>query len=93
MLPFAQANGSGSVYALWRVDDREDLGALPVVVLGSEGGFHVVARNLAELLQLLGFDAEIAVDWNDAYMIRVEGLDEPAVAMTPTSRGSIASSA
>src|SRR4051794_33348434 len=46
LVPFAQANGTGSMYALWRVDDRSDLATLPVVVFGDEGGQHVVARNL-----------------------------------------------
>ncbi|MFJ2582260.1 hypothetical protein [Kitasatospora aureofaciens] len=70
LVPFAQANGSGSFYALWRLDDRADLATLPVVVFGDEGGQHVVARNLRELLQLLGFDSEISVDWDSAYFYR-----------------------
>ncbi|GAA4673289.1 hypothetical protein [Phytohabitans rumicis] len=68
--PFAQANGSGSMYALWRLDDRTDLATLPVVVFGDEGGQHVVARDLRELLQLLGYDCEISVDWDEAYFYR-----------------------
>jgi hypothetical protein len=70
LIPFAQANGTGSFYALWRLDDRADLATLPIVVFGDEGGQHVVARNLRELLQLIGFDAEISVDWDDAYYYR-----------------------
>jgi hypothetical protein len=68
--PFAQANGSGSVYALWRHDDRTDLATLPVVVFGDEGGQHVVARGPRELFQLLGYDCEISVDWDEAYFYR-----------------------
>lgn len=75
LVPFAQANGTGSFYALWRLDDRADLATLPVVVFGDEGGQHVVARNLRELLQLLGYDCEISVDWDDAYYYR--GEDDP----------------
>lgn len=70
LIPFAQANGSGSMYALWRFDDRDNLATLPVVVFGDEGGQHVVARNLWELFQLLGYDSEISVDWDDAYFYR-----------------------
>jgi hypothetical protein len=70
LIPFAQANGTGSMYALWRLDDRDDLATLPVAVFGDEGGQHVIARNLRELLQLLGFDTEISVDWDDAYFYR-----------------------
>ncbi|MFD8228514.1 hypothetical protein ACFV16_30695 [Streptomyces massasporeus] len=65
LIPFAQANGSGSFYALWRHDDQADLTALPVVVFGDEGGVHVVARNVQELFQLIGFDSEIMVGWDE----------------------------
>jgi hypothetical protein len=72
LVPFAQANGSGSMYALWLLDDRPDLASLPVVVFGDEGGQHVVARNLRELFQLLGYDCEISVDFDSAYFYRGE---------------------
>ncbi|WP_239158387.1 hypothetical protein [Streptomyces sp. SID13726] len=75
LIPFAQATGGGSFYALWRVDDREDLASLPVVVFGDEGGEHVVARHLRELFQLLGFDEEISVEHERAYFYRDE--DDP----------------
>ncbi|WP_324793805.1 hypothetical protein SJX93_12210 [Streptomyces cyaneofuscatus] len=51
--PFAQANGSGSTYAIWLRDDRADLATLPVLFLGDEGGVHVVARDLPELLRVV----------------------------------------
>ncbi|MFD7746457.1 hypothetical protein ACFV2V_04825 [Streptomyces sp. NPDC059698] len=51
--PFAQATGSGSTYAVWLRDGREDLATLPVLFLASEGGVHVVARDLPELLRVL----------------------------------------
>ncbi|MEU6223140.1 hypothetical protein [Streptomyces sp. NPDC047042] len=72
LIPFAQATGGGSFYALWRLDDREDQATLPVVVFGDEGGEHVVARNIRELFQLLGFDEEISVDHEEAYFYRDE---------------------
>ncbi|WP_055527975.1 hypothetical protein [Streptomyces graminilatus] len=75
LIPFAQATGGGSFYALWKIDDRADLATLPVVVFGDEGGQHVVARELRELFQLLGLDTEITVDWDSAYFYRDE--DEP----------------
>ena len=77
LVPFAQANGTGSIYALWRVDDRADAATLPVVVFGDEGGQHVVARDLRELFQLLGFDSEISVDWDEAYFFKPDD-DEPS---------------
>jgi hypothetical protein len=69
-LTFAQANGTGSIYAFWRVDDRTDLASLPVVVFGDEGGQHVVASDLRDLLRLLAYDTEVMVDWADAYYYR-----------------------
>ncbi len=75
LIPFAQANGSGSFYALWRLDEQADPATLPVVVFGDEGGEHVVARHVRELFQLLGLDSEINVDVEEAYFYRSE--DEP----------------
>jgi hypothetical protein len=49
LIPFAQATGTGSEYAFWRVDDRTDIGSLPVVVFGDEGGELVMARNVGDL--------------------------------------------
>lgn len=57
-IPFAQATGSGSDYALWRCDDRTDLATLPVVLVGDEGDLYVVARSLRELFRLLAIDSE-----------------------------------
>lgn len=70
LTPFARATGGGSFYALWHVDSRADLATLPIVVFGDEGGQHVVARNLRELFQLLAYDTEITVDWDEAYYYR-----------------------
>ncbi|MGW1616729.1 hypothetical protein ACWCQZ_46525 [Streptomyces sp. NPDC002285] len=57
-IPFARATRSGSDYALWRCDDRADLGTLPVVLVGDEGDLYVIARSLTELFQLLAIDSE-----------------------------------
>ncbi|GAA0923546.1 hypothetical protein [Nonomuraea longicatena] len=67
---FAQANGSGSMYGIWRKDDREDLATLPVIAAGDEGGLHLVARNLREFFQLLGAfsrDAQPFIDWESFF--------------------------
>ncbi|HEY1174566.1 MAG TPA: hypothetical protein VGF17_00285, partial [Phytomonospora sp.] len=58
LLPFAQATGGGSFYALWRHDDRADLGALPVVFFGDEGALDVVGTGLRDLFRLLALDDE-----------------------------------
>ena len=77
LIPFAQANDSGSLYALWRLDDRPDLATLPIVVLGDEGGIHLVARGLRELFQIIGYDSAIWVDWEEADFGR-DADDEPS---------------
>ncbi|GGY67258.1 hypothetical protein GCM10010342_63810 [Streptomyces anulatus] len=62
--PFAQATGSGSTYAIWLLDDRADLATLPVLLLGDEGGVHVVARDLPELLRVLASGRSPMCDWD-----------------------------
>lgn len=63
LIPFAQANGSGSDYALWRCDDRDDMATLPVVLVGDEGDLYVIALHLRELFQLLATDSEPFSDY------------------------------
>ena len=70
---FACANGSGSFYAFWAI--QNDLNACPIVVFGDEGGVHVIAQNVNELLHLLTFDSEISVSHEDAYFYRED--DDP----------------
>ncbi len=70
LVPFAQANGSGSIYAIWRAAEETDLALSPVVVFGDEGGEHVVARDFRDFLRLLGHDVEITVDHDSAYYFR-----------------------
>lgn len=57
LVPFAQATGSGSFYALWRCDDREDLATLPVIMFGDEGDLDIIG-GLRELFRLLALDDE-----------------------------------
>lgn len=72
-LPFAQANGSGSFYAFWRVDDRADLATLPIAAFGDEGGIHLTGRHLRDLLCQLASDRPLSIDWDDAYFAEYEG--------------------
>jgi hypothetical protein len=62
LLPFAQANGSGSFYALWADATSKDASTFPVVAFGDEGGVHVVAQNVLDLLRILAFDSEPMID-------------------------------
>jgi len=75
---FAQATSSGSLYAIWRADPRAALADSPVVIFGDEGGAHVVAGNVPELLQLLTFDAEPAVDWDEVSLFKDYDGYEPS---------------
>ena len=50
-IEFAGANGSGSSYAYWLID--KDLNNCPIVVFGDEGGVHIVAENILQLLYLI----------------------------------------
>lgn len=59
---FAQADGTGSEYGLWISHPEQTTDDAPVVIFGSEGGFHVVAENLTGLLHLLAYDAEPMAD-------------------------------
>jgi len=72
LMPFAQANGSGSMYVLWNNDSNKSLNELPVIVFGDEGGYHIVAKNIFEFMQLLTFDTEISVDHEEAYFYKDE---------------------
>lgn len=72
-VPFAYANSSGSLYAFWGMDDRTDLASLPIVVFGDEGGIHLTALNLRDLLRQLACDRPFSVDWAAARFEEYEG--------------------
>ncbi|HCA07716.1 hypothetical protein [Chryseobacterium sp.] len=72
LFPFAQANGSGSFYAIWNDGTDKVLNQMPVVVFGDEGGVHIVAENILQLLYLLTYDTEITIDFDSAYFYRDE---------------------
>lgn len=83
--PFAQANGSGSTYAIWLLDDRADLATLPVLLLGDEGGVHIVARDLPELLRVLASGWSPMCGWDslDYYDEREEADADDADGYDP----------
>jgi hypothetical protein len=72
LYPIAQANCSGSFYAIWNDGTGKELDQMPIVVFGDEGGVHVVAENLLQLLHFLTFDTEISVDFDEAYFYKDE---------------------
>lgn len=70
LFPFAQANCSGSFYAIWNDGTTKPINEMPVVVFGDEGGVHIVAENILQLLHLLTFDVEISVDHEEVYFYK-----------------------
>ncbi len=72
LMPFAQANYSGSTYVIWDDGTDKPLNELPIVVFGDEGGVHIVAENTLQLMQLLTFDSEIYIDFDQAYFFKDE---------------------
>lgn len=75
LLPFAQATGGGSFYALWLDGSGRSLSETPVVVFGDEGGMHVVASNVKELMQLLTFDVEPMIDHDAVSFYRTKDYE------------------
>jgi len=76
LIPFAQANGSGSFYAIWNDGKNKAINQMPIVVFGDEGGVHVVAENILQLLHLLTFDTEIWVDFDQTYFYKDKSYEE-----------------
>lgn len=75
---FANADGTGSSYGFWLQDGNSNLDQAPIVAFGSEGGYHVVASNLGELLQILTFDSEPMIDWDEIYYYKDPDDFEPS---------------
>ena len=72
LLPFAEADGTGSFYAIWDDGTTKPLNEMPIVVFGDEGGVHIVAQNILQLLHLITFDTEISVEFDDVYFYKDE---------------------
>lgn len=70
IIEFASANYTGSSYAFWKIND--DLNVCPIVVFGDEGGCHIVAENILGLMQLLTYDTEVSVDYDQVYFYKNE---------------------
>ncbi|HGF4942351.1 TPA: hypothetical protein ACF4E7_004689 [Vibrio parahaemolyticus] len=75
---FASADASGSSYGFWLKDGNRNLENAPIVAFGSEGGYHVVARNFNELLQILTFDCEPMIEWDSVCYYRDPDDYEPS---------------
>lgn len=71
---FANADNTGSVYAFWKISDN--LEDNPIVAFGDEGGFHIIAKNLDEFFQILAYDAEPMIDWENISYYKNESTYE-----------------
>ncbi|WP_136679928.1 hypothetical protein [Neptunomonas sp. XY-337] len=75
---FSLADGTGSTYAFWVKNGESNLAEMPIIAFGSEGGFHVVANNFDEFLQILTFDSEPMIDWDSINYFKSPEYDEPS---------------
>ncbi|MFD2970223.1 hypothetical protein [Sphingobacterium bambusae] len=74
--PFAQANGTGSFYAIWHDGTVKPIHEMPIVVFGDEGGTHVVAENIRQLMQLITVDVEVSVEFDKVYFYKDDSYQE-----------------
>lgn len=64
LFTFAQANHSGSIYALWKANENMSVEDFPVIMFGDEGGQMVVAENSNSFLEMLSIYAEPHISWD-----------------------------
>jgi hypothetical protein len=69
-LPIGSANGTGSWYFVWNDGKHKKVADMPVVAFGDEGGYHVVAENLNDLLSIVGADVEPMIDFDEVSYYR-----------------------
>jgi hypothetical protein len=80
LMPFAQATGGGSFYALWSDGQATATSDMPVVVFGDDGGVHVVAENVRGLLQVLTYGVEPMVDFDRVSYYKSKDFEPPDAA-------------
>lgn len=78
LYPFAKANDTGSFYCIWDDKSERTLGEMPIVVFGDEGGIHIVAQNILELMHLLTYDVEIFVSIEEVFFYKSEEYYQPS---------------
>lgn len=75
---FANADSTGSTYGFWFSSFNQNLNEAPICVFGSEGEYHIVANNFDELRQILTFDSEPIIDWDEVYFYKDPDDYEPS---------------
>lgn len=78
LVEFAYADATGSTYAFWLQKKDDSLENAPIVVFGSEGGYHLVAINTRRFLQLLSYDVEPMIDWEEVSYFKDDEDYEPS---------------
>jgi hypothetical protein len=78
IMEFADADGMGSTYGFWLRNNNKNLAEAPIVIFGGEGGNHIVASNILELFQILTYDVEPMVGWDEVYYYKDEEDYEPS---------------
>jgi hypothetical protein len=66
---FAQVTAGGSEGCIWHAKES-DPSTAPIIVFGDEGGYHVIAQNIFEFMQLLTLDTEPSIGWDSVSMER-----------------------
>ncbi|MCL2310135.1 MAG: hypothetical protein FWC42_07675 [Proteobacteria bacterium] len=62
-----QANSTGSIYAIWRCNEKLPLDGQPIIAFGDEGGCWIVADNFSDFLRLLTYDSEPTLSHENIY--------------------------
>ena len=78
IIGFANADHTGSIYGFWLINENKNFSEAPIIVFGSEGGSHIIAKNIRELFQILTFDSQPMVDWDDVSFYKDLNNYEPS---------------
>lgn len=77
IIEFAKAAGYGSTYAFWIRNNNKNLSDAPILAVTNKDGIHIIAKNIRELLEILTFDVEPTLRWDEMYFYKDENFYEP----------------
>ncbi len=58
IIAFASSDGAGGYFAFWLQDENDDLSNTPIIHIDSEGGSHLVCKNINDLLIIMTGDLD-----------------------------------
>ena len=58
VIAFASSDGSGGYFAFWLQEENKDLSNTPIIHISSEGGSHLVCKNIYDLLIIMTGDLD-----------------------------------